>query len=244
MVIKFVSSLYSKNPMLANSISGFLIFTFGDVISQFIPPVASAPNGDISLKVLKDAYTTTKVDTLRAISFGALGVLENGLILHYWYRTMEKYIGTSMTSRRVIFGKILADQAVYAPGSILIYFGYTAAIAPLFKSRSQGTGSSSDDKSTQSTSINSSEEHSIATSVESFLHKTRRHLWDTWLADCVVWPVTNFINFKYIPLNYRPTFMGIVLVFWQSYLSFVSNKPSYGGTKAKVDFGLKELTDS
>jgi len=244
MVINFVTSLYRNSPMLANSISGFLIFSFGDVISQFIPPIASTPNGDMSLKVLKDAYTTTKVDAFRALSFGALGVLENGLILHYWYRAMEKYIGTSMTSKRVIFGKMFADQAVYAPGSILIYFGYTAAFSPFFNS--QGTGPSGHGASTQSPSSSSSEghaaEHTVSASVESFLHKTRHHLWDTWLADCLVWPATNFINFKYVPLNYRPTFMGIMLVFWQSYLSFVSNKPTCGG--AKLDCDVTEIMDS
>jgi len=38
---------------------------------------------------------------------------------------MEHYIGSSMTSARVTAGKMVADQAVYAPRSILTYFAYT-----------------------------------------------------------------------------------------------------------------------
>jgi hypothetical protein len=236
MVVRLVSNFYKTRPILANSISGFIIFSFGDVVSQFIPPIASAKGNRLSWHVIKNAYTVTEISTVRAASFGLLGVLENGLLLHYWYGAMEKFIGTSMTSLRVIAGKMAVDQAVYAPGSILIYFAYTAAVAPFFGPQGQlvhgqGQGdqcsTSAADVSVPATVVQP--EHSLNSAVDSFVYKAKNHLRSTWLADFLVWPATNFINFKYVPLYYRPTFMGAMLVFWQSYLSFVSNKPEEGG---------------
>lgn len=237
MAIKFVKNLYSSRPLLANSISGFLIFSFGDVISQFIPPFAAASSGKrMSYEAILDAYKSTEVSVIRAVSFGLLGMAENGLILHYWYRAMEKYIGTSMTSPKVILGKIIVDQVVYAPGSILIYFGYTAALGPFFGgNQGHGHGHEKIDSNerqcrAETVTIAAStptpkSQHSLSSAIDSFLFKAQHHFVNTYLADFLVWPATNFINFKYIPINYRPTFMGIMCVFWQSYLSFVSNQP-------------------
>jgi len=61
----------------------------------------------------------------RAISFGALGMFINGVALHQWYMVLERTIGSSMQSRSVIASKIIADQLVYAPFSIAVFFGYS-----------------------------------------------------------------------------------------------------------------------
>ena len=65
---------------------------------------------------------------------------------------------------------------------------------------------------------------SFISAMEVTMLKLYYNLIPTWIADCSVWPVANFINFRYIPLNNRPTFVGIVQVFWQSYLSYTSHK--------------------
>jgi hypothetical protein len=59
---------------------------------------------------------------------------------------------------------------------------------------------------------------------EEFVFKMDKFLLSTWLADCMVWPAVSFVNFRFVPLNFRPTFVGFVQVFWQSYVSYVSHK--------------------
>ena len=47
----------------------------------------------------------------------------------------------------------------------------------------------------------------------------------TWIVDCSLWPVVNFIGFAFVPYVLQPTYMAFVSYFWQLYLSATaSNK--------------------
>ena len=37
----------------------------------------------------------------------------------------------------------------------------------------------------------------------------------------MVWPIVNFLNFRFIPLNVRPTFICSAQFLWQTYMSYV-----------------------
>lgn len=41
----------------------------------------------------------------------------------------------------------------------------------------------------------------------------------TWIVDCSVWPVVNFVGFAFVPCVLQPTYMAGVSFFWQLYLS-------------------------
>lgn len=41
----------------------------------------------------------------------------------------------------------------------------------------------------------------------------------TWINDCSLWPIVNFIGFAYVPTTLQPTYMSIVQLFWQIYIS-------------------------
>ncbi len=45
----------------------------------------------------------------------------------------------------------------------------------------------------------------------------------TLLADCALWPFVNFVNFRFIPISYRPSFVAMAQLLWQTYLSTVSH---------------------
>jgi hypothetical protein len=44
----------------------------------------------------------------------------------------------------------------------------------------------------------------------------------TWILDCSLWPLVNFIGFSTVPLTLQPTYMATVQFFWQLYMSTIS----------------------
>ena len=119
----------------------------------------------------------------------------NGFVLHGWYRFLDRFFSSNMRNLKVVVAKCAADQIVYAPFSIIVYFGFVSF--QQFKDT----------------------KHSIA----NFTLKMKNSFITTWIADCAVWPIANLMNFSIIPLNYRPSFVGIVQLFWLTYLSWVAN---------------------
>ena len=90
--------------------------------------------------------------------------------------------------------KVISDQLVYAPFSILTFFA---------------AASLQETKTLRDFSDNLQDK--VATN---FLH--------TLGADCTLWPLINFINFRFIPITFRPSFVAIAQLVWQTYLSTVS----------------------
>ena len=176
--IKRTKYVFEKHPLLANSCTGFFVFSTGDVISQVANP-----------KVDKG------VDYKRSLYTGALGIAMNGVCLHVWYRIIDRVFGAAMASKRTVILKCIADQLVYAPFSIGVFLSFASA--------KQG-GSLAD--------ISQRTENKMSQSFVS-----------TWMADCTLWPFANFVNFSFVPINYRPTFAGITQLIWQSYMSTVAN---------------------
>lgn len=46
----------------------------------------------------------------------------------------------------------------------------------------------------------------------------------TYIADCIVWPPLQYINFSYVPLKFRVLFVNICNLGWNTFLSFMANK--------------------
>lgn len=151
--------------------------------------------GDIISQVANPKSDKRGVDYKRSLCTGALGVVMNGMCLHVWYRIIDRVFGSTMKSKKTVILKCIADQVVYAPFSIALFLTFASV-------KQGGTiadiAQRTEDKMTQS-----------------FL--------STWIADCTLWPFANFISFSFVPLNYRPTFVGITQLLWQSYMSTVAN---------------------
>ncbi|KAK4084453.1 uncharacterized protein Triagg1_933 [Trichoderma aggressivum f. europaeum] len=54
--------------------------------------------------------------------------------------------------------------------------------------------------------------------------------WPALKANWVLWPAVQFVNFTFLPLQYRLLFANVISIGWNSYLSWVNSK---GGTKSK-----------
>lgn len=152
---------------------------------------------------------------------GVLGMFMNGLSLPLWYRALERGFGSSMQCKRVVFSKVVADQVVYAPYSIIMYFAYSAML--------EGTHNTSLSPSSSSSKYPT---HGVSLSMDlpaigqGITTRMEQKLVPTWIADCCFWPLVNFVNFRYIQLPFRPTAVGLAQVVWQTYLSFMSFKDS------------------
>lgn len=56
---------------------------------------------------------------------------------------------------------------------------------------------------------------------------TRAVFWETYLADCVVWPPLQLINFSLVPLRYQVLYVNSANLFWNAFLSMMANKSSH-----------------
>jgi len=50
--------------------------------------------------------------------------------------------------------------------------------------------------------------------------------WTVWVNDCKFWPSMNLIAFRFVPTQYRPTFIGFCSVGWQIYISNAAHEPT------------------
>ena len=110
-----VNHLFEKYPHAASAFTGFCTFSAGDVIAQRVE--------------IHDSENHMKFDYTRPLQIGMLGLVMNGLFLTQWYILLERVIGTSMHCKRAVLMKVLADQVIYAPFSIISFFSFTAFVA-------------------------------------------------------------------------------------------------------------------
>jgi hypothetical protein len=172
-----VVQAYKTNPRLANAVTGFATFSLGDVLAQKVEQ--------------KQSGVVRKLDLWRSTQLGFLGVVMNGFFLHHWFNLLDRVVGSSMKSKIGVAAKVAADQFIFAPFAIAVFFGYNTV--------------------RQSSSIDDAQVR--------WLNCMRQNFMPTFVADCSLWPAANFVNFRYVHLNYRPTFTAAVQLLWQTYMS-------------------------
>ncbi len=73
---------------------------------------------------------------------------------------------------------------------------------------------------------------------EKALKEVKSSFLNTWLYDCSVWPLVNFIGFSFVPFKLQPTYMACVQLGWQI---FVSSKASKNKKNDISDEELKRI---
>lgn len=58
--------------------------------------------------------------------------------------------------------------------------------------------------------------------LEAVIAKVKKNFLTTWLNDCSIWPIVNFVGFAWVPSVLLPTYMSLVQLFWQIYVSSVA----------------------
>ncbi len=196
-----VHIFFEKYPRIASGITGFCTFSAGDVLAQRLEMTQNK---------------TKTFDYKRPIQIGFLGLVSNGYFLTKWYHLLDTVVGTSMTSKKTVLTKVVADQLVDAPFAILSFFSFTSYLT----------------------------ESDISKAWKHFMVTTKEHFVPTFFADCTVWPLANFVNFRVIPLVYRASFTAFVQLLWQSYLSFVSHVDDEKVAAGDVNMVVKPIARS
>jgi len=53
---------------------------------------------------------------------------------------------------------------------------------------------------------------------------TKEVYWETYVADCIIWPPLQLINFSFVPLRYQFLFVNVANLAWNTFLSLMANK--------------------
>lgn len=172
----------------------------------------------------------------------------NGLVLHRWYNYLDKTFGSSMHEKKGIYLKMIVDQIIYAPFSITVFLAFASIMAVRTPKILQERDNENEifyyidyEKNKEkvivsnmkiSNKINDTFIKLPSDQMEKIdrkraailIQKMNDSLLSIWVADCFVWPFVNYINFSYIPKNYRPSFVGVALLFWQTFVSSLGHK--------------------
>jgi len=150
-----------------------------------------------------DSINNPKYDFRRSIYLGILGIGLNGFVLLSWYKVLDRFIGAQRGTIEIL-KKCFLDQLFYAPVSIFFFLS-TAYYAHDLKN------------------MEDSKVYDIKT-----ISDPDSEFWETflkgWIFDCFFWPFVNWIGFKHIKLHFRPSYVCIAQLMWQSFLSWYSHR--------------------
>lgn len=251
-MIKTVGAFFARYPRLLSGLTGGMTFAMGDVIAQCIESpksigimgtlgilkheMVSQPKKhdnagsefiDLENMSIKEFIVDT-VDVGRVARTAVYGSVMNGLVLYQWFKVVDIVFGSAMAKTRIVALKMLADQIVYAPFSITVYFGVNSFkfVSPTKQQQAPLQKLNRTPQSQHQETTKSRDQLSLPVSFKfnDFKSKMSDSFWTTYLADWTVWPAFNAINFRFVPLYMRPTFVCVAQLCWGTYLSTVANK--------------------
>lgn len=71
--------------------------------------------------------------------------------------------------------------------------------------------------------------------LESGWLSAKSNIWDTLVANWKCWPIINYFNFLYVPVEFRLLVSNLVSIFWNMFLSSMANREVSGGANANKD---------
>lgn len=95
-------------PLVTKALTSGSIMFASDVLSQGIEQVQRDGRVDIG-----------QFSLYRSATRGLMGMVVFGPSMHYWYRGLDRVFRSAV-------GKVVADQTVYAPCAIAVFFGWTS----------------------------------------------------------------------------------------------------------------------
>lgn len=237
-----INRIFEQNPITANAITGFITFAAGDVVSRGI-------NNNMNDNDSVDSSNTNNSNT-RTLLTGVLGAFMNGIILTGWYVNLDKIIGNSMNNKRQILMKCLCDQFLYSPLAIVVFFGHSSFFNAWNYINKNSNNKKNDDIYTNSKQVYNKDNTSVCSSTDNADDKTTKFIeyatiefntkmtykfFDAYLADCAFWPLLNWLNFRYLPLHFRPSLVAVAQFFWQAILSTINSSERKTTTNKKEE---------
>lgn len=127
------------------------------------------------------------------------GTFYLGPCLHYWYskflpQAVNRVLGAKASKFRASMTGMLFDQLLFAPGFLTGFYVFANFVRDFtYKSALNG--------------------------VEQVKNKIK----ETMIVNWKIWPAATLINLMYVPIQFRVLFANFIGLFWNMYLSFMSN---------------------
>lgn len=192
---KYLELLDTK-PLATRMMTGFVIGTFGDVLSQHMAGVKFS-----------------QLDIKRLLIFSAWGGFGFTPIAMYWYNIIDATIPATMAMRGV--AKMAMDQILFPPAiTAFTFFCLTIVeglLAPL--SITMDKGFSFVGKA-----------DSVSALANKGIEKVKTELGATLITNYKVWPAVQMLNFSVVPIKLQVLFVNCVAVWWNFVLSMTQHK--------------------
>lgn len=206
----------SRNLLLTNALISALMGAAGDCVQQnYDIMMQSIRKEDNKNGPVLDAARTdecSKYCTTRTNHMAAAG-LTTGVVTHYWYILLDRYFG-SKRSTVLITKKILLDQILFSPVNLfglLFLCLINIIIIVYFISL------------VYFTTLGACERSSWRHIKDELMEKGFENI---YIAEWLVWPPMQMINFALIPLRYRILFDNVVSFGFDIYSPYVKYKTS------------------
>jgi len=218
--------LYEKRPLLMNSLAGGTVYA----LSEFVVQVGTAPPPPPPPPSSSAAATTTNYDMERAASQEAASI----------WTTLQ-----ACDMKKV--AQIGALGSVENGGFMLLWYSLL--------NKAVGSGTSTGIvliKCTMDQIFFATQQDGLFLTLCALQHseqlpdairEVKKSFLTTWINDCSIWPLVNFVGFAAVPLSLQPTYMSCVQLFWQIYMSSVAASNKSGGqlSEADEDQGLEQI---
>ena len=152
--------------------------------------------GDIGAQFYEKRNKNEKYSPLRTLKMSGFGVIFSGIILHRWYGFLDSIFKTK--NIKTVLMKTAVNQFTVAPYMNISLFFYVNFLAYY--------------------------QEGFMKIIDETKKKIKKDLIPIFINSCKIWPTVNFINFYFIPLNYRILFINFIGACWSIYVTFISYK--------------------
>ncbi|KAL7638135.1 UNVERIFIED_CONTAM: hypothetical protein RMT77_011760 [Armadillidium vulgare] len=188
---KNIQKSFSHHLFITNVTVSFSLSATGDIIQQFY-----------RMKVREQQ----RWDKLRTQNMTCTGVAV-GILCHHWYQVLDQYLPGRST--KVVFLKLVLDQLLFSPVCIFVFISTLNIVKGL---------------NLLVDKIDSSDSDKLEIINKRFV-KFKEDLsvkgLQLYLADWVVWPPAQFINFYFLPSKYRVLYDNTISLLYDVYTSHV-----------------------
>ena len=160
-----------------------------------------------------------KYDIGRTVRFTAIGSLFVAPTIRVWYLTLEKWFGAGVTVNAT-FKKVATDQLFFAPL-------FSAAIISVIGTSQAVSKTILDSKESNKYEI-------LKKDISLVGSRLKADYIDVVLTGWTIWPATQLVNFYLVPFLVRPLVVSVVALFWNTYLSWKTNKSIDNVTDSKL----------
>jgi hypothetical protein len=201
----------NNNPLLVKSITGGVMYGIGDTIAQNIEMYQGKRD---------------KIDWKRLGVFTLFGGVFSGPIYHFWFNGLDRLPYRLMFARR-----FMEQRRVNSLIEVAKKHGIDVGELKIEPRKLSSVAYYSSKILADQLIFSSLYTAFVFMMVGLMNGKTIEEAWEdtkkvyipTYIADCIVWPPVQLINFRFVPVPLQPLFVNTVNIIWNTYLSLMAN---------------------